>query len=117
MALCRAKAKFDYQARGANELGFSAGEEIIVMKKDDRGLWWQGSVGNRKGWFPVSYIEVVADFSAGTAKAPPPSPRNTENGTARTTSSPNMVPGTCHIIFFYLFYFTTNAYLFDFLKR
>ncbi len=94
MALCRAKAKFDYQARGANELGFSANEEIIVLKKDDRGLWWQGSIGNRKGWFPVSYVEVVADFSAGTAKTPPPpSPRSTENGMARTTSSSNMVPG------------------------
>lgn len=93
MALCRAKAKFDYQARGANELGFSANEEIIVLKKDDRGLWWQGSIGNRKGWFPVSYVDVVADFSAGTAKtSTPPSPRTTENGMARTTSNSTMVP-------------------------
>ena len=38
-----------------SDLHFSAGETIIVTKKD--GDWWIGTIGDRKGVFPANYVQ------------------------------------------------------------
>lgn len=51
-------AKYDYSATRPNDLSFSAGDHIIVTKKlPDRNCWWEGEIGNRRGFFPANYTE------------------------------------------------------------
>ncbi|ORE09723.1 DUF500-domain-containing protein [Rhizopus microsporus var. microsporus] len=51
-------AKYDYSATRPNDLSFSAGDHIIVTKRlPDRNCWWEGEIGNRRGFFPANYTE------------------------------------------------------------
>jgi len=56
----RAIALHDFDAVEPNDLSFSKGDIIVVVKKTERtNDWWQGRVGTREGNFPANYVEVV----------------------------------------------------------
>lgn len=54
-------AKYDFPKNQEeveeNELPFKAGEKILLMNDEDE-HWWAGSLGNREGFFPKTYVEL-----------------------------------------------------------
>jgi len=43
------------------ELGFTAGDVIEVLDNTGRD-WWYGTVGDREGWFPATFVRVSHIF-------------------------------------------------------
>ena len=58
-------AAYPYESTEAGDLTFSAGEMVMVIKKE--GDWWTGTISNRTGMFPSNYVQK-ADVG-GTAAA------------------------------------------------
>jgi len=56
--LPQVRCLYDYQAQDAEELSFSAGDVLNLMKKEDSG-WWLGEFHGRQGLFPNNYIEEI----------------------------------------------------------
>ncbi|KAI9353184.1 hypothetical protein BD770DRAFT_141571 [Pilaira anomala] len=53
-------ANYDYQSSGPNDLSFSAGDHIVVTKwTENRGSWWEGEIGGRRGCFPANYTRQI----------------------------------------------------------
>lgn len=50
------RASFDYEAQGAEELSFKAGDLIKLCYKEDS-TWWCGEVHGKKGMFPKDFVE------------------------------------------------------------
>lgn len=48
-------AAYPYESAEAGDLNFTAGEMIIVTKKE--GDWWTGTIGTRTGMFPSNYVQ------------------------------------------------------------
>lgn len=53
----QARAKFNFQAQSAIELSLNKGELVVLTRRVDDN-WFEGRIANRKGIFPVSYVEV-----------------------------------------------------------
>ncbi|XP_072329732.1 nostrin isoform X5 [Scyliorhinus torazame] len=53
------KALYDYQAGRDDELNVQQGDILIIHKKDASG-WWFGSLRGKKGIFPATYVEELA---------------------------------------------------------
>ena len=49
-------AKHTFVAQKENDLGFEAGDVIVVEKKRKSG-WWIGRLRGRRGFFPHNYVE------------------------------------------------------------
>lgn len=58
-------AAYPYESAEAGDLTFSAGEMVMVIKKE--GDWWTGTIGNRTGMFPSNYVQKADVGGAGTA--------------------------------------------------
>lgn len=48
-------AAYPYESTEVGDLTFSAGEMVMVTKKE--GDWWTGTIGNRTGMFPSNYVQ------------------------------------------------------------
>uniref|UniRef100_A0A7N6BLL3 Osteoclast-stimulating factor 1 n=1 Tax=Anabas testudineus TaxID=64144 RepID=A0A7N6BLL3_ANATE len=48
------KARFPFQQTNEDELSFSKGDIISVIRQEDGG-WWEGSFNGKTGWFPSNY--------------------------------------------------------------
>jgi hypothetical protein len=104
----RVRALYAYQARGPNELSIQVGEEVTVVKTDEKGLWWQGDNGIKKGWFPASYVQRIDDEynngnGYGSSSRPPaslpsvvsrPTPTNKNNLPKTTLASKTQNPNS-----------------------
>uniref|UniRef100_A0A8C4Z1Y7 Rho guanine nucleotide exchange factor (GEF) 7b n=1 Tax=Gadus morhua TaxID=8049 RepID=A0A8C4Z1Y7_GADMO len=65
------KARFPFQQTNEDELSFSKGDLITVLRQEEGG-WWEGALGGRTGWFPNNYVREVKDSGgSGTLKSPP----------------------------------------------
>lgn len=53
----QARAKFNFQAQSAIELSLNKGELVVLTRRVDDN-WFEGRIANRKGIFPVSYVDV-----------------------------------------------------------
>ena len=51
-------AIYDYNADKEDELSFSEGATIYVLKKNDDG-WWEGVMDGITGLFPGNYVEAT----------------------------------------------------------
>ncbi|VDD90992.1 unnamed protein product [Enterobius vermicularis] len=49
------QAMFDFDAKEEGELGFMRGDIITVTKRDDNN-WWEGTLNNKTGMFPATYV-------------------------------------------------------------
>ncbi|KAL3116675.1 hypothetical protein niasHT_000753 [Heterodera trifolii] len=49
------QALFDFTPQEAGELGFQRGDIITVTKREDEN-WWEGTLNNRTGVFPATYV-------------------------------------------------------------
>ena len=54
----RVNAIYDYAADKEDELTFSEGSTIYVLKKNDDG-WWEGVMNGVTGLFPGNYVEAT----------------------------------------------------------
>ncbi|XP_053260831.1 hematopoietic lineage cell-specific protein-like isoform X3 [Podarcis raffonei] len=55
--LC-ARALYDYQGDGDDEISFDPGDTITDIEQVDEG-WWRGSCQGRHGLFPANYVELL----------------------------------------------------------
>lgn len=53
-------AKFDYNAQKENDLSFSKGDKIRILRKTETG-WWIGLCNNKIGYFPYNFVNVVEE--------------------------------------------------------
>ena len=56
-SLMYADVVWDRVALESDELSFRVGEVIEILDMTDD-MWWQGSVRDRSGWFPSSFVRV-----------------------------------------------------------
>ena len=54
-----ARALYDYAARSDKELSFKRGDTLQVIEKTPDSNWWDGFLQGRRGFIPVSYVEIV----------------------------------------------------------
>lgn len=53
----QARAKFNFHAQSAIELSLNKGELVTLTRRVDEN-WFEGRIANRKGIFPVTYVDV-----------------------------------------------------------
>ncbi|XP_034952537.1 uncharacterized protein [Chelonus insularis] len=56
----QARAKFNFIAQTNLELSLAKGELVVLTRRVDEN-WYEGRIGNKKGIFPVSYVEVIME--------------------------------------------------------
>lgn len=92
------RALYDYQTDDDSSLSFRQDDIIEVLTKLDSG-WWDGLLGQERGWFPSNYVAVMSDqeadalFAAEADAAPTLSQSTSEYGSIDmtpdiTTTSP-----------------------------
>ncbi|KAG5283106.1 hypothetical protein AALO_G00038380 [Alosa alosa] len=68
------KARFNFQQTNEDELSFSKGDIIHVIRTEEGG-WWEGSFNGKTGWFPSNYVREIKEKpvspKSGTLKSPP----------------------------------------------
>ena len=52
------QALYDFDAENPGELSFKEGDMIMLKGQIDEN-WYDGSVGGRSGYFPVTYVNVI----------------------------------------------------------
>ena len=57
------RAKYDYQSADDASLSFRRGDIIEVLTRLDTG-WWDGLLGEERGWFPSNYVDIITDEEA-----------------------------------------------------
>ncbi|KAL7051995.1 hypothetical protein ACKWTF_004717 [Chironomus riparius] len=59
----QARAKYNFVAQSDIELSLNKGELVSLTRRVDPN-WFEGRIGNRKGIFPVSYVDVLTDIGS-----------------------------------------------------
>lgn len=49
------QADYSFQGENNDELRFDKGDIITVTQREDGG-WWEGTLGEKTGWFPSNYV-------------------------------------------------------------
>lgn len=62
------RALFDYQTDNDSSLSFHKDDIIEVLTRLESG-WWDGLLGQERGWFPSNYVTVISDQEADAALA------------------------------------------------
>ena len=57
------RAKYDYQSADDASLSFQRGDIIEVLTRLETG-WWDGLLGEDRGWFPSNYVDIISDEEA-----------------------------------------------------
>ena len=61
-----ARAMYDYDATCEEELSFSEGQLIRILRRDENGVddgWWEGMVNGKVGVFPSLVVEELGASS------------------------------------------------------
>ncbi|XP_068703165.1 SH3 domain-containing protein 19-like [Montipora foliosa] len=64
-------ALYDYEPTALDDLGFSAGDEIVLVKRVDND-WYIGRLGEQEGMFPVKFVEIIEDLPDEVVQEEPP---------------------------------------------
>lgn len=62
------RAQFDFEASDPSALSFRAGDLIEVYTMLESG-WWDGMLGDQRGWFPSNFVEEV-DYEGSVSEDP-----------------------------------------------
>ena len=54
------RALYDYQTHDSSSLSFQRDDVIEVLTRLESG-WWDGLLGDERGWFPSNYVAVISD--------------------------------------------------------
>jgi son of sevenless-like protein len=57
------RALYDYQSNDPSSLSFRQNDIIEVLTRLDSG-WWDGLLGDERGWFPSNYVAVISTQEA-----------------------------------------------------
>lgn len=57
------RALYDYQSADGSSLSFFRGDIIEVLTQLESG-WWDGLIGDERGWFPSNYVEPISEAEA-----------------------------------------------------
>ncbi|KAH0832197.1 hypothetical protein J3R83DRAFT_13116 [Lanmaoa asiatica] len=57
------RALYDYQTNDASSLSFRKNDIIEVLTQLESG-WWDGLLGDERGWFPSNYVTIISDEEA-----------------------------------------------------
>jgi son of sevenless-like protein len=57
------RALYDYQTQDSSSLSFNRNDVIEVLTRLESG-WWDGLLGDERGWFPSNYVTVISDEEA-----------------------------------------------------
>lgn len=86
------RALYDYEAQDPSALSFRKDDIIEVLSQEPSG-WWDGLVGEDRGWFPSNYVAVISEeeaeavFSSAEAFNMEPHPvQHIPNGTSTSTA-------------------------------
>lgn len=60
------RALYDYQTDNESSLSFHKDDIIEVLTRLDSG-WWDGLLGQERGWFPSNYVTTISDQEADAA--------------------------------------------------
>ena len=63
-SFCR--ALYDYDAQDPSALSFRRTNIIEILTQQPSG-WWDGLLGDERGWFPSNYVALISDEEAETA--------------------------------------------------
>ncbi len=63
------RALYDYQTNDASSLSFHKNDIIEVLTRLESG-WWDGLLGEERGWFPSNYVATISDQEAEAALTP-----------------------------------------------
>ncbi|KAJ6584774.1 ras guanine nucleotide exchange factor domain-containing protein [Mycena capillaripes] len=73
---------YDYEAQDAATLSFRKNDIIKVLTQQPSG-WWDGLLGDERGWFPSNYVTIISDEEAELAFSEPSTPiANVDNNDA-----------------------------------
>lgn len=59
----KGRVKFNFVAQTPVELSLVKGELVIITRQVDE-HWLEGRIGQRKGIFPISYVEIIQPCSS-----------------------------------------------------
>ena len=62
------RARYDYQSADDATLTFQRDDIIEVLFRLDTG-WWDGLLGEERGWFPSNYVNIITDEEADASLA------------------------------------------------
>lgn len=57
------RALYDYEAQDPSALSFRQNDIIEVLTQQPSG-WWDGLLGDERGWFPSNYVIIISDEEA-----------------------------------------------------
>ncbi|KAF4617443.1 hypothetical protein D9613_005997 [Agrocybe pediades] len=57
------RALYDYDAQDPSALSFRTDDIIEVLTQQPSG-WWDGLLGEERGWFPSNYVTIISDEEA-----------------------------------------------------
>ena len=57
------RALYDYVAQDPSALSFRTNDIIEVLTQQPSG-WWDGLLGEERGWFPSNYVTIISDEEA-----------------------------------------------------
>jgi len=60
-SFCR--ALYDYEAQDPSALSFRRDDIIEILTRQPSG-WWDGLLGEERGWFPSNYVVIISDEEA-----------------------------------------------------
>jgi son of sevenless-like protein len=60
-SFCR--ALYDYDAQDPSALSFRRNDIIEILTRQPSG-WWDGLLGDERGWFPSNYVVIISDEEA-----------------------------------------------------
>ena len=52
----------NFQGEKEQDLSFKLGEKILIETKIKGSNWLYGSIGLRKGWFPIDYVKIEEHY-------------------------------------------------------
>ncbi len=56
-----ARATYDYTAEAKDDLGFRAGEEIVLLEHVNKD-WLRGRLRGKTGIFPITFVTITKDI-------------------------------------------------------
>ncbi|KAJ7601115.1 ras guanine nucleotide exchange factor domain-containing protein [Mycena floridula] len=60
------RALYDYEAQDASALSFRRDDIIEILTQQASG-WWDGLLGEERGWFPSNYVTLISEEEADLA--------------------------------------------------
>ncbi|XP_018329262.1 rho guanine nucleotide exchange factor 7 isoform X7 [Agrilus planipennis] len=60
------QAVYSFKGKNNDELCFKKGDKIVITQKEEGG-WWEGTLGDKTGWFPSNYVVECKDVHTNLA--------------------------------------------------